>query len=129
MTTTQFFETEITSDFDRPKEHYDSCVKELSGEQWRDLCVFKDKNTALFDKRWQSAKAVIDIVACRIGIPPLETGHFLYSLIHGRSPLADKLDDYFDHSGDKAKLKKRIGELEAEVKALGSIIAEGFAKR
>lgn len=110
------------SGFDRPDDYYDR--PGLTVDFLVSLCKLKDRSTAMFDKRWQSAKDVIDLVAKRIGIDPDDTDHWLYGLVDGRSPLADKLDEYFDRSGDKVKLKKRIDELETENSVLRSLIGK-----
>jgi hypothetical protein len=110
------------SDFDRPPEYYDDI--EIPFDKWREICRFKDQATALFDRRWQEATAVIDLVARKIGIDPDTTGDWLYGLYDDEtSPLADKLDEYFDR-GDKVKLKKRIDELETENRILRSLIGK-----
>ena len=115
------------SDFDRPADYYAWMrEKNYTGDQYADMCVFKDKGTALFDKRWKSAKAVIDLIALEIDINPDECGEYIYALMQDkgefRSPLVDKMRMWFDKSGDKVKLKRRIAELESQLNALRSAI-------
>lgn len=115
------------SDFDRPKNYYDEMRKRgYTGDEYVTMCRFKDKGTALYDKRWQSAKAVIDLVAREVGIDPDDTDRYIYALCQGRdgfsSPLVDAMRFWFDRSGDKVKLKKRIKEMEAQLDALRSAI-------
>ena len=112
----------ITSEFDRPEEYYDKIEMPPTVEKYREMLRFKDRGTALYDKRWQAAVAVIDLIATRLDIA--DKGHYLYGLVDDRSPLVDKMDDYFDRSGDKVKLKKRIAELENENHVLRSLIGK-----
>jgi hypothetical protein len=118
-------EGEFVSDFDHPEDYYDTL--EISPDQWRGLCKLKDKTLALFDRRWHSAMEVIDLIARRIGIDPETSGLYLYGLIDGESPLAGKIDEYFDRSGDKVKLKRAIDDLERENAVLRSLIKYGAA--
>jgi hypothetical protein len=99
----------------------------IAVEVYRNMLRFKDKNTALFDKRWQAAKLVIDAIARYVGIDPDTCGMYLYAPDDdkGDSEMLRRLDDWFDKSGDKVKLKKRIDELERENETLRSIIREG----
>lgn len=112
------------SNFDRPKDYYDKLRdRTYSGDEYANMCAFKDKSTALFDKRWQSAKAVIDLVAAEINIDPENCGLYLYALDQTakgefESPLVEEMRKWFDKSGDKVKLKKQIKDLEAQVDAL-----------
>lgn len=114
-----------SSDFDRPDSYY-----EAEGVNWQDLAKLKDRSTALYDKRWQAACEVIDIIARKVGIDPQESGLYLYGVDWdsktkaASSPLADKIDSWFDKSGDKVKLKKRIDELENENQVLRSLIGK-----
>jgi hypothetical protein len=109
------------SEFDRPDEYYEKIEMPVVGD-YRAMLNFKDKSTALFDKRWQAAKDVIDLAAERLGINPDD--HYLYAPINGKSILVEKIDDYFDRSGDKVKLKKRINELENENSVLRSLVGK-----
>jgi hypothetical protein len=108
------------SDFDRPDDYYDG--KNLTPEQWQDLCKLKDRNVALYDKRWQAAKEVIDKIAEWVGIN--DNGRYLYGLVDGETPILDKLEEYLSHRGDKVQLKKRIDELEAENRVLRSLVGK-----
>lgn len=114
-----------SSDFDRPDSYY-----EKEGVNWQDMARIKDKSTALYDKRWQAACEVIDIIALKVGIDPEKSGLYLYSVdwdsrtSEASSPLANKIDDWFDKGGDKVKLKKRIDELENENQVLRSLVGK-----
>lgn len=114
-----------SSDFNRPDSYY-----ETEGVNWQDLAKLKDRGTALYDKRWQAACEVIDIIARKVGIDPEKSGLCLYGVNWdsktkiASSHLADKIDEWFDRSGDKVKLKKRIGELENENQVLRSLIGK-----
>jgi len=111
------------SDFDRPDDYYDKLRdRTYTGDEYADMCAFKDKSIALFDRRWKSARAVIDLIATEINIDPERCGLYLYAQTQVKgelgSPLVDRLRDWFDKSGDKVKLKKQIKDLEAQVDAL-----------
>ena len=132
MTRTEYTIDEIglkvpLSDFERPKDYY-SKIRErtYTGDEYADMCFFKDRGTALYDKRWKSAKAVIDLIAAEIDIDPETCGLYLYALVQTcgefSSPLVEKMRTWFDRSGDKVKLKKRIAELEAQLDALRSAL-------
>lgn len=115
------------SDFDRPPEYYAELRKRTyTGDEYADMCMFKDRGTALYDKRWKSAKAVIDLIAKEIDIDPWNCGLYIYALVQTRgefiSPLVEKMRAWFDKSGDKVKLKRRITELEAQLFALRAAI-------
>jgi hypothetical protein len=115
------------SDFDRPPEYYAELRKRTyTGDEYADMCMLKDRGTALYDKRWKSAKAVIDFIAKEIEIDPEGCGMYLYGLMQSRgefsSPLVDKMRAWFDKSGDKVKMKRRIAELEAQLSALQAAI-------
>ena len=101
------------SDFDRPSDYYDKLRdKTYTGDYYANMCAFKDKSIALYDKRWKSAKAVIDLIASEIDIDPEKCGLYLYVLDQRcgefESPLVNKIREWFDKSGEKVKLKKRI---------------------
>ena len=114
---------QITSDFDRPPEYYEK-IGMPTIEEYQEVLRFKDKNTALYDKRWQAAKAVIDAIARYVGIDPDECGLYIYAPDNGdgESEMLRRLDSWFDRSGDKVKLKKRIDELENENAVLRSLV-------
>ena len=112
---------EFKSEYDRPDEYYQEIQMPTVGD-YREMLKFKDHSTAIFDKRWQAAIAVIDLVAERIGLQ--DRGLHLYAPLNGSSPLVEKLDEYFDRSGDKVKLKKRIEELENENRVLRSLVGK-----
>ena len=111
------------SDWDRPVEFYEGLREnDHTGDEFATVCRFKDQNVALYDRRWQSAKAVIDLVAKEVGINPEKCGICLYGLVQDReefsSPLVDEMRTWFDKSGDKIKMKRRIAELENQLSAL-----------
>jgi len=115
------------SDFDRPKDYYNNLRgRTFSGREFADMCKFKDSSIALYDKRWQSAKAVIDLIATEVGIDPEKCGLYLYALVQVKgefeSPLVKEIRKWFDKSGDKVKLKKQIKDLEAQVDALRAVL-------
>lgn len=115
------------SDFDRPSDYYNKTRnRSYTGDEYADMCRFKDKTTALYDKRWKSAKAVIDMIATEINIDPEKCGLYLYALIQTKSgfesPLVTEMRKWFDKSGDKVKLKKQIKDLEAQVDALRAVL-------
>lgn len=114
------------SDFDRRPSYYDKLrTGARTGDEYADMCALKDKSIALYDKRWQSAKAVIDMVAKEVDVNPEAT--CVYGLSQNgngefESPLVDKMRTWFDKSGDKVKLKKRISELEAQIDTLRTLL-------
>ena len=87
------------------------------------ICCLKNKTNDMFIRRYNAAKEVIDLIARWIGIDPDNSGFWLYALdLDGSSPIVAKIENYFSRSGDKAKLKKRIDELEHENSVLRSLI-------
>ena len=118
------------SDWDRPVEFYESLrEKDHTGDDFAAVCRYKDQSVALYDRRWQSAKAVIDLVAKEVDINPENSGICLYGLVqdHGEfsSPLVDTLRTWFDKSGDKVKMKREIAELRGQLSALRAAISGG----
>lgn len=117
------------SDFDRPVDYYDKMKgRTYSDEEYISMCRFKDKGTALFDKRWKSSQAVINMIAEELEIDVENCGLWLYALNQNKgkfeSPLVEKIKDWFDKSGDKVKLKKRIAELEKQIEVLKATFAK-----
>ena len=116
------------SEFDRKIDYYNkSRCKMYTGDEYADMCRFKDRGTALFDKRWKSAKAVIDLIASEIDIDPEKTESCLYIVIQAKngefeSVLVNKIREWLDKSGEKVKLKKRISELETQVNLLKNML-------
>lgn len=97
--------------------------KGLSEEGLCMLCAMKDRSNDMFTRRYQGAKEVIDLIAKSVGIDPDDTSFWLYAPdIDGRSPIADRLDEWVSRSGEKAKLKRRVQELEQENSILRSLI-------
>ena len=82
----------------------------------------------MYDKRWQAACEVIDIIAAKVGIDATSQGLYLYQVDWNSetetasSLLADKIDEWLSRSGDKVKLKKKISELESEVEVLKRLL-------
>jgi len=111
------------SEFDRPDGYY-----EKDGVDWKEAAKLKDRCSALYDKRWQAACEVIDIIADVVGLDAEKTGRYIYiptwdsETETAGSPLADKIGEWLDRGGDKAALKKRVGELENENAVLRSLI-------
>lgn len=87
------------------------------------FCQIKDRSNDIFLKRAAAAQAVIDQLARIVGIDPENTGLWLYAPdCDGSSPIARKLEEYISRAGDKAKLKKRVDELENENSVLRSLL-------
>ena len=98
---------------------YDTFTKETL----TDFCRMKDRSNDLFFRRTQAAREVIDMIAEKVGINPNNTGFWLYAPdINGTSPILNKIEDWFSRSGEKAKLKRRLQELEQENALLRSLI-------
>lgn len=77
----------------------------------------------LFEKRCREREAVIDKIAEYLELPPEICGINLYELLpDDKSPIIDKIESFINNSGDKAKLKRRISELENENQVLNSIL-------
>lgn len=87
------------------------------------LCRIKDKSNDLFVRRYEAARAVIDIISRQVGIDPDTTGGSLYyPKLDGSSDIAQRIEEWVSRSGDKAILKKRVQELEQENLMLRSLI-------
>ena len=96
---------------------------EKEGINWKDACKLKDRAIALFDKRWQAVKEVIDLIAEELNIS--DKGFYLYAPHYDdRHPIIDEIREYISRSGDKAKLKKQIAELENENAVLRKLIGK-----
>ena len=92
------------------------------------LLVLKDRSNELYFKRNEAARDVIDIVARTVGIDPDKSGFWLYSPYEDETtPLSRRIEEYISRSGDKAKLKKKVQELEEENRVLRSLITGGAA--
>lgn len=113
--------------FDRPDEFYKRfAAHSYTGEDYARMLKLKDRNAAICDKRWKSAKAVIDCVAREVNIDPETCGLYLYGVdCDNSTPLVAEMRKWFDRSGDKVKLKKRIAELEAQVETLKALLQGG----
>lgn len=117
------------SDFDRPDDYYDKLRnRTYTGDEYAQMCKFKDKSLVLYDRRWKSAKAVIDLIAAEVNIDPERCDKYLYALVQVKgefkSPLVNELRSWFDKSGDKVKLKKQIKDSEAQINALRAALRE-----
>jgi len=118
------------SEFDRPDSYYEN-LKETPLTSFAQMAKFKDRNAALFDKRWQAACEVIDVIAKKLGFSEEDLGLHLYGVTLDADTktatcnLADEMDKFFNKSGDKVKLKKRIDELEKENQLLRDMLRRG----
>ena len=87
------------------------------------FCLIKDNSNDLYFRRFQAARDVIDLIAKLVDIDPDNTGFWLYSPeADGNSPIIKKIENYISNRGEKAKLKKRVDELERENSLLRSLI-------
>ncbi len=87
------------------------------------FCKLKDRSNDMYFRRYQAARDVIDIVAEHVGINPNNTGFWLYAPYDdGTTPITNRIAEWFSRSGEKAKLKRRIQELEQENAVLRSVI-------
>lgn len=87
------------------------------------FCLFKDRSNDLYFRRFQAARDVIDLIARLVDIDPENTSYWLYSPeADGTSPIIKKIENYISNRGEKAKLKKRVDELERENSLLRSLI-------
>lgn len=87
------------------------------------LCLLKDRSNDLYFRRFQAARDVIDLIARSVDIDPENTSYWLYSPnADGTSPIIKKIENYISNRGEKAKLKKRVDELERENSLLRSLI-------
>ncbi|WP_069989397.1 hypothetical protein [Massilioclostridium coli] len=63
------------------------------------------------------------MIASEIGIDPNNTSYWIYAPDeNGTSPILGKIEEWFSRSGEKAKLKRRLQELEQENAILRSLI-------
>lgn len=109
-------ECRAISGWDKDGEWY--CAE---GVDWKDVCMLKDRAIALYDVRWQAVCGVIDLIAEELNIA--NRGHYLYGLgVDDTHPIIDQIRAYISRSGNKAELKKRIDELEAENAVLRSLV-------
>ncbi len=98
---------------------YDTFPKETLAA----FCRMKDRSNDLFFRRYEGAREVIDLIAEQVGINPKTAGCWLYATdTDGTSPLVKSIEDWVSRSGEKAKLKKRLQELEQENALLRSLI-------
>lgn len=87
------------------------------------LCRIKDKSNDLFVRRYEAARAVIDIISRQVGIDPDTSGLSLYYPdLDGSSTIARRIEEWVSRSGEKAVLKKRVRELEQENLTLRSLL-------
>ncbi len=122
----------VKHQFEQRLEQYPGCCFDVDDPSRYDgfeaktlamFCRMKDRSNNMFLKRAAAAQAVIDLLARKVGIDPEKCGLDLYVLdSDGTSPIAEKMDEYFSRSGEKAKLKRRIDELENENRILRSVV-------
>lgn len=87
------------------------------------LCRTKDKSNDLFVRRYEAARAVIDIISRQVGIDPDTSGLSLYYPdFDGSCIIARRIEEWVSRSGEKAVLKKRVRELEQENLTLRSLL-------
>lgn len=87
------------------------------------FCLLKDRCNDMYFRRYQAAKEVIDMIAKKVGIDPENTGFWLYAPDEdGTSPMLKRIDEWLSRSGEKAKIKRRVQELEEENRILRSLI-------
>lgn len=95
----------------------------FSKETLADFCRMKDRSNDMFFRRYKAAQEVIDLIAEQVGIDPENTGFWLYAPdIDGTSPIVKRMEDWLGRSGEKAKLKRKLQELEQENALLRSLI-------
>lgn len=95
----------------------------FSKETLADFCRMKDRSNDMFFRRYKAAQEVIDLIAEQVGIDPENTGFWLYAPdIDGTSPIVKRMEDWLSRSGEKAKLKRKLQELEQENALLRSLI-------
>ena len=89
----------------------------FSRETLAEFCRMKDRSNDMFYRRYEGAREVI------VGIDPENSGFWLYAPdVEGTSPISKKIEEWVSKSGDKAKLKKRLQQLEQENAILRSLI-------
>lgn len=116
-------EAELLKAYENCEERRDASYENITHEGMVRILHLKNRTNSLFKRRCDAARDVIDMIAKRVGIDPESTYLFLYAPDpEGSSPIIAKMDEYFGRGGDKVKLKKRIGELEAENAVLRSLI-------
>lgn len=107
------------SDVKKSPDDYMKCSKEGLAV----ICCLKNKTNDMFIRRYEAAKAVIDIIARQIGINPEDCGFWLYAPnADGTSPISERIESWLSRSGEKSQLKRRIQELENENAILRSLI-------
>ena len=85
--------------------------------------VMSERTSDMFQKRYAAAKDVIDMIANHVGIDPDSCGFWLYAPdTDGSSPIIRRIEEWFSRSGEKAKIKRRLQELEEENAFLKSLI-------
>lgn len=87
------------------------------------FCRIHKRTQEILQNRIDAARAVVDIVAKTVGIDPEDTSFDLYwPNTEGTSPIADKIEEFISRGGDKARLKRRVDELEKENAVLRSLL-------
>lgn len=104
---------------EKDPHRYDTFTKETLA----DFCRMKDRSNDMFFKRYQAAREVIDLIAKQVGIDPEDTGFWLYAPdLDGSTPILKRIEEWFSRSGEKAKIKRKLQELEQENALLRSLI-------
>lgn len=104
---------------EKDPHRYDTFTKETLA----DFCRMKDRSNDMFFKRYQAAREVIDLIAKQVGIDSEDTGFWLYAPdLDGSTPILKRIEEWFSRSGEKAKIKRKLQELEQENALLRSLI-------
>ena len=110
---------EGTTSIKKDPQRYDG----FPAEDLARFCRMKDKSNDMFFRRYHAAMEVIDLIAKYVGIDPENASFWLYTPdADGTSPITKRIEEWFSRSGEKAKLKRRIQELEQENSVLRSLI-------
>lgn len=121
-------EIELLKQFEGIKRESDGYEK-LTQPALSMLCRLKDKNNDLFVRRYEAARKVIDVIAQKVGYDPEKSGfEFYIPEDDGKggytSPIIRRIDEWLSRSGEKARLKRRVQELEQENAILRSLIGK-----
>lgn len=103
-------ELELLAGYPSEIEQRDLTRYDYLGQDAAVLCRMKDRTIVLFDKRYQAARKVIDLVAKRIGIDPEDTSYWLYAPdLDGSSPIVAQMDEFFSRSRESQTQKAYQG--------------------
>jgi len=92
----------------------------MSKDQLEGYAVLAKKSNVMFLRQIAECKEVIDLIAEELDLT--DKGHYIYGTYDSASPIVGKIREYISRGGDKAKLKKRVDELERENETLRSLI-------